>query len=286
MQELRFQGITTALGADGVLVVTLDRPEHRNGFSAAMKRDLVEVVTQAQADDTVRVVVFTGAGEHFSAGDDIRPGIDSGFAYNDGDPSLVPKAPRSRIAPIRTYSTLRTFSQDVTRSIRRLDKLTVAAVEGLAVQSGLSLALACDFKVASRTAKLGSGTLRFGFLPDEGGHALLVEHIGVARTMDFLMFRRFVDGAAAAALGLVNEAVEPGTALGRAMALARELATGPQVAMRLLKRAIYVAAETDLERSLEDIATRTAISDNHEDAHEGAQAFAQRRPPAFNSWLE
>jgi 2-(1,2-epoxy-1,2-dihydrophenyl)acetyl-CoA isomerase len=270
----------------GVLVVTLSRPAQRNGMTAAMKRDLVEVLTLAQVDEGVRVVVLTGDGGDFSAGDDIRPGDDGEFAYHQGQPSLVPKEPRAQRTQIRGYSALRTFSQEVTRSLRRLDKITIAAVEGVAVQSGLSLALACDLKVAATNAKLGSGTLRFGFLPDEGGHYLLLEHLGTARTLDFLLFKRFVDGVQAAAMGLVNEAVDPGTALRRALELAHEVASGPQVATRLLKRAVYLAAETDLETSLEDIALRAQIGDHHPDAQDGALAFKERRPARFNRWLE
>src|ERR1700712_1707795 len=114
MDQQHLPGITTELRGRGVYVVTLDRPAHRNGLTASMKRDLVEVVTQAQGDDAVRVVVFTGAGEHFCAGDDIRPVPGGGFAYNVGAPALVPPVPTSRNAPIRSYSSLRTFSQDVT----------------------------------------------------------------------------------------------------------------------------------------------------------------------------
>ncbi len=108
----------------------------------------------------------------------------------------------------------------------------------MAIQTGLSLALACDFRIASTEAKLGSATLRFGFLPDEGGQFLLVQLIGVAKTMDFLMRKRIVSAAEAFELGLVHEVVPPAELERRAMALARELAEGPQVAMRMLKRSI------------------------------------------------
>jgi 2-(1,2-epoxy-1,2-dihydrophenyl)acetyl-CoA isomerase len=170
----------------------------------------------------------------------------------------------------------------VARTIRHLDKLTISAINGFAIQSGLSIALASDFRIAAKGAKLGSATLRYGYLPDEGGHWLLVQHMGVARAMDFLMRRRIVTAEEAHSLGLVHEVVEPGQLMERSRALALELANGPQVAMRLLKRALYSAADMTLEQACDDIATKTAIGDHHPDAREGKLAFKEKRPPRFN----
>jgi 2-(1,2-epoxy-1,2-dihydrophenyl)acetyl-CoA isomerase len=194
--------------------------------------------------------------------------------------------PGGHRTPVGTYDGLRVFSQSLNAAVRGLDKLTVAAVNGYAIQTGLSLALACDFRLASTEARLGSATLRFGLLPDEGGQYLLVQLLGVARAMDFLMRKRIVGAAEALDLGLVHEVVPPEELLDRALELARELAEGPQVAMRLLKRSIYVAAEASFAQALEDIALRTAVSDHHADAREGVQSFREKRAPVFNRWLE
>jgi 2-(1,2-epoxy-1,2-dihydrophenyl)acetyl-CoA isomerase len=170
-------------------------------------------------------------------------------------------------------------------AVRSLDKLTIAAINGVAIQTGFSLALCCDFRIAASGARLGSATLRFGLLPDEGGQYLLVQHLGLAKTLDFLMRKRIVTAEEALALGLVHEVV-PGNQLEKsAMALAQELADGPQVSMRLLKRSLYNAAELTWEQALDDIAAKTAISDHHPDAREGVGAFHQKREPRFNSWL-
>jgi hypothetical protein len=123
-------------------------------------------------------------------------------------------------------------------------------------------------------------------LRGEVGEVVVRSDLGLARTMDFLLFKRFVTGEEAVTMGLVNEAVEPGTALQRALALATQVAQGPQVATRLLKRAVYVAAETDLETALEDISLRAQIGDHHPDAQEGALAFTEKRSAQFNAWLE
>jgi 2-(1,2-epoxy-1,2-dihydrophenyl)acetyl-CoA isomerase len=144
------------------------------------------------------------------------------------------------------------------------------------------LALSCDFRIASTDARLGSGTLRFGLMPDEGGQYLFVQLLGVAKAMDFLMRNRIVSAEEALDLGLVHEVVPPEQLMDRTLDLARELAEGPQVAMRMLKRSIYVAAETSFAHALDDIAARTAVTDHHPDAREGMAAFREKRKARFN----
>ena len=258
----------------GVAVIRFTEPDRLNALTRAGKRDLIETLTQAGMDDRVRVVLFTGTGRAFVAGDDVHP-----ERQRATTPTLVDPLPYGPGSPLQTYDSLRTTSQQVNLAVRQLDKITVAALNGYAIQSGLSLALACDFRVAAAGAKLGSATLRMGFLPDEGGHWLLVQHLGVGRAMDFLLRNRVVDAEEAARLGLVHEVVPDGELADRAMALAVELAEGPQVAMRLLKRAVHTAAVVGFEQALDDIATKTAISDHHPDAVEGRAAFRERRPP-------
>jgi len=150
----------------------------------------------------------------------------------------------------------------------------------------LSLALACDYVLAARSAKLGSATLRMGYQPDEGGHWLLVEHLGVKRALDFVMRQQIVDADEGAAMGLVTEVVDDEALIARALELADELARGPQVAMRLLKRAIYNAEHLTFDQAGEDIAARTAISDFHADAVEGAPAWLRKEHVTFNRWLD
>ncbi len=280
MKTGEFRGFEVAVRGPGVAVITFNQPERLNGLTQAIKRDLVETLTQAQMDDAVRVVLFTGSGRAFSAGDDI-----SGRRQVGGEPLMAEIPPGHRNA-IGTYEGLRVLSQTLNLAVRNLDKLSIAAINGVAIQTGLSLALACDFRIASREAQLGSATLRFGLLPDEGGQYLLVQMMGVARTMDFLMRKRIVGAEEALALGLVHEVVEPGALMDRAMALATELANGPQVSMRLLKRTVYNAAEMTFAHALDDIAGKTAVSDHHSDAREGVEAFRDKREPRFNAWLE
>jgi 2-(1,2-epoxy-1,2-dihydrophenyl)acetyl-CoA isomerase len=210
----------------------------------------------------------------------------SGRPRGGGGERLTAPIPPGHENPIGTYEGLRNLSQPLNAAVRRLDKLTIAAINGIAIQTGLSLALACDFRIAAQSARLGSATLRFGLLPDEGGQYLLVQHLGVARAMDFLMRKKIVGAPEALALGLVHEVVADLELLPRSLALARELAEGPQVAMRLLKRSLYAAAELDFDHSLDEIAAKTALSDHHPDAREGVSAWREKRKPQFNRWLE
>lgn len=282
MQTGKFRGFEVTLLDPGIALLTFNQPERLNGMNYHLKRDLVETLLQAQMDDAIRVVVFTGSGRAFSAGDDI-----SGRPIGDREAqALVPSIPPGHNNPTGTYNGLRGLSQPVNLAVRHLDKLTIAALNGVAIQTGFSLALACDFRIASSEARMGSATLRFGLLPDEGGQYLLVQLMGVAKTMDFLMRKRIVSAPEALALGLVHEVVAPDELMNRTLDLARELANGPQAAMRMLKRSIYNAAEMTFTQALDEIAAKTAVTDHHPDAAEGMKAFQEKRTPRFNRWLE
>jgi len=276
-----FTGFDVSLREPGIAWIQLNQPERMNGLTSAIKRDLVETITQAQMDHRVRVLVFTGSGRAFSAGDDI-----SGQNKPLSGEALMPPIPPGHDSDIGTYEGLRHLSQTLNLAIRNCDKIAIAAINGVAIQTGMTMALACDFRVAAKSARLGSATLRFGLLPDEGGQYLCVQLMGVAKTMDFFINKRIVTAEEAEALGLVHEVVTDDELEERVMAMATEIAEGPQVAIRLLKRSVYNAADMTFEQSLDEIASKTAISDHHPDAREGAAAFREKRPPQFNAWLE
>lgn len=282
MQTGTFTGFELELREPGIAWFQFNSPERLNGMTTAIKRDLIEAVTQAQMDNQVRVLVFTGTGRAFCAGDDLRAyyGADLG-----GEP-LVADIPPGHDNALGTYNGLRTISQALNTAVRNLDKLTICAINGIAIQTGFSLALSCDFRIAADSARMGSATLRFGLLPDEGGQYLLVQAMGVAKTMDFLMRKKIVDANEAAALGLVHEVVPAAELEDHTMAFAAELANGPQVSMRLLKRSVYNAAELSWSQSLDEIAAKTAITDHHPDAREGVKAFHEKRSASFNAWLD
>lgn len=274
-----YAGFVTAVTDPGILTVTFNQPETLNASTVPMKRDLIELLTQAQMDDGVRVIVFTGEGRGFWAGDNLK-------SYTTGSAGHMPQIDGGHHDALSTYNGLRTISQTVNTAVRQLDKLTIAAINGYAIQTGFSFALACDFRVAARSAQMGSATLRFGLLPDEGGQWLLVQHLGVAKAMDFLMRKRIIDAEAAHELGLVHDVADDDQLMSATMSLATELANGPQVAMRMLKRSIHQAANMTWDQSLDEIAAKTAITDHLPDAKEGGAAFREKRSPKFNAWLD
>jgi 2-(1,2-epoxy-1,2-dihydrophenyl)acetyl-CoA isomerase len=280
MIEGAYQGFDVELARPGVALLTFRKPERLNAMAFGAKRDFAQVLTAAQFDDDVRVVVLTGEGRGFVAG------TNNNRAGAPEPPTLGTEPPAHRKGPISLYERLHHFAQEPVRAIRMLDKLTIAAVNGYAIQLGLSIALACDFAVAGRSARLGSATLRMGWQPDEGGHWLLVEALGVKRALEFLMLKEIVDGEEAKRLGLVNEVVDDDRVVERSLELAAQLAEGPQVAMRLLKKAVYNAADLSFEQAGDDIATKTAISDFHRDAEDGSKAFYAKETAVFNRWLE
>ena len=278
----KLAGFEIEMRDPGIALITFNEAERLNGMTSEIKRDLVEALLQAQMDNGVRVVVFTGQGRAFCAGDDLK-------AYQERarrEDAVMPAIAPGHDCAIGTYEGLRAISQPLNRAIRDLDKISIAAINGIAIQTGFSLALACDFRLASETARMGSATLRFGLLPDEGGQYLLVQHLGVARTLDFLLRKRIVTAQEALELGLVNEVTAPEELLERTLELARELANGPQVSMRLLKRSVYNAAELSFAHALDEIAAKTPMADHHPDAREGVQAWMEKRDARFNLWLE
>ena len=281
MRTGEFTGFSVTLRNPGIAWSQFNTPERLNGLTHRIKRDLVETINQAQMDNAVRVMVFTGSGRAFCAGDDI-----SGQKKPISGEPLMPPIPAGHDNEIGTYEGLRHLSQTLNLALRNCDKIAIAAVNGIAIQTGMTLALACDFRVAAASAKLGSATLRFGLLPDEGGQYLCVQLMGVAKSMDFFINKRILSADQALELGLLHEVVDDHELESRAMEMATDIANGPQVAQRLLKRSIYNAADMIFEQSLDEIAAKTAISDHHPDAKEGGLAFREKREPKFNAWLD
>jgi 2-(1,2-epoxy-1,2-dihydrophenyl)acetyl-CoA isomerase len=269
MQQGTFRGFEVGLQGRGIAVVTMNQPERLNGMTQGMKRDMIEILTEAQMDQAVRVVVITGSGRAFSAGDDIsgRP------RSNTGATAIMPDIPAGHDSPMGTYEGLRVLSQTLNLAVRNLDKISIAAVNGGDPDGALAGAV-----VRLRTARRGPvGSDAAPLMPTR---AALLPYIRWAWQRRWTWMRTDRERSEAAELGWCTRVLP--TVMERAMALAAEMADGPQVAMRLLKRSVHNAAEQTFAHALDDIAAKTAISDHHADAREGIRAFQEKRKAEFS----
>jgi enoyl-CoA hydratase/carnithine racemase len=219
---------------DGIGVIRLDRPP-MNALDDAVQRGLMAASVEATERKDVSAVVVYGGEKVFAAGADIKQMAD--MSYTD-------MAEHSHLL------------QDFTRALARIPKPTVAAITGYALGGGCEVALACDFRIAARGAKLGQPEVLLGIIPGAGGTQRLARLVGPARAKDLVFTGRFVDADEALAIGLVDEVVEPGdegseAVLAAARTMMKRYAGGPAYALRAAKEAIDSGLETDLQTGLE-----------------------------------
>lgn len=249
---------------DGLLVVTLNRPDKLNAFNEDMHRAFRSAIQRAHDDDTVRCVLITGAGRAFCAGQDL------------GD-----RDPRTMDGPPDLGETLETFYNPTLRLIRSLAKPVIVAVNGVAAGAGANIALACDIVIAGRSAKFIQAFAKIGLTPDAGGSFMLTRLLGEARAKGLALTAEPLPAEKAADWGLIWKVVDDDALMDEATAFARQLAAGPTRGLGLTKLSIQAAsmnsfdAQLDHERDTQRIAGRTA------DYAEGVTAFLDKRPPEF-----
>jgi 2-(1,2-epoxy-1,2-dihydrophenyl)acetyl-CoA isomerase len=247
--------------AEGVLTLTLNRPDALNSFNVEMKEALLAALKDAGRDKTVRVVLLTGAGRAFSAGQDLKERQDPGAA--DLGTEL-----RLRYNPIIL-------------AMRRLEKPVIGAINGVAAGAGISVALACDIRIASESASLIEVFGRVGLVPDTGSSWFLPRLVGYARAAEMSFTSDPVDAATAERIGLVNRVVPADQLMAEASALATRLAKSAPIALALAKRALNRSLESTLEQALEFEAELQAIAGRSKDYAEGVAAFVDKRPASF-----
>ena len=244
---------------EGVALVTLDRPEALNALSFGLLAQLVAALEALDADEDVRAIVVTGAGDRaFAAGADIKEMADAtpesladggGFGHWD--------------------------------ELRAIRTPIIAAVRGFALGGGCELAMACDLIVAGDDAQFGQPEIRIGVMPGAGGTQRLTRAIGKARAMELILTGRSIDAREAERLGLVTRVVPAEATVESALALAAEIAAMPPLAVAAAKRAINEAFESSLTDGLAD--ERQAFFDLFAtaDQKEGMAAFVEKRPPRW-----
>ena len=206
-------------------VVTMNRPEALNALNEQVLRDLDAVLTQAEEDAELYVLVVTGAGRSFVAGADI--GQMSGFSAVEGKAFGV-------------------YGNQVFAKLENLSKPTIAAVNGFALGGGCELAMACDIRLASEKAKFGQPETGLGITPGFGGTQRLPRIVGVSRAMELILTAKTISAAQAREIGLVSEVYPPEELMDRALELANAIAANAQVAVRQSKAAIRRGLQTDM----------------------------------------
>jgi 2-(1,2-epoxy-1,2-dihydrophenyl)acetyl-CoA isomerase len=259
----------------GVLKLTINRPDARNALTYDVRQLLVAQFERASADLAVRSVVLTAAGEKaFCTGADLR--------------SRPPMLPKPEGAPERavgdTARMIATGWQRVITSIMDCSKPVVAGVNGTAAGGGLHLALACDLVIAADNARFISVFVRRGIAPDAGGAYILPRLVGLQKAKEITFFGDDIHAADAERMGLVNRVVPQADLEKTVMEWAQRLASGPTVAIGTAKRLLNMSLDVSRQQALIDEAWGQELVGQSEDSVEGMKSFVERRDPEFKGW--
>ena len=253
---------------DGAVAwLTLNRPDFLNAYTGPMCVELVDALARYQRDDSLRVLVLTGAGRAFCAGGDLRRSAE---------------ADEAQALQFGHAHVMREGMHAVNRALYRLDKPVLAMINGAAVAGGLTLALMCDLRIAGARAKLGDTSGRVGLLPDEGGAWAFPRAMGLEAALRMTMLAEVYDAPRAKELGLVGEVVADDDLRTRVTELAAELANRAPLAVRTAKKMMRRATEQNFEHSLGDAEFAVDLVNTSDDVAEGVAAFVEKRAPRFS----
>jgi len=251
--------------SDGIATITLNRPASLNALLPEMNDRVPELVAQAEADDAVRVIVLTGAGNAFSAGADLK---------------LMGRPDRlGRSALVGRQRTL--HGAAVVEGLLRREKPMLAAVNGVAAGMACSFVLACDFAIAADTARFAFSFVKVGFIPDSGCTYLLPRRVGLANAQRICLTAEPVGAADALRLGLVSEVVPAEQLAAHARAVAATIAALPPHAVRLARGLLERAVGADFRQAVEAEAVAQGILGETADHQEAVRAFVEKRRPVF-----
>ena len=246
---------------ESIVWIILNRPHRLNAFNDVLIQELSEALDTAENDPSVRCVVITGEGDRaFSAGADI---------------TAFPKA-----TPVKAEEFARA-GQKVFSKIEEMSKPVIAAINGYALGGGLELALACDFRIASEHAELGSPEINLGIIPGWGGTQRLVRIVGLRNAKRLVMLGERLKADEALKMGLIDKVVPFEKLREEAKALAQRLAEGPPIAMKYAKHAFNFGSQVPLDAGLRLEATLMALLFSTQDIKRGIEAFMSKRKPEF-----
>ncbi len=258
---------TVILKKEGhIATITMNRPETMNALNIQMLQEMVAAIDEIARNDDVRVVVLTGAGRVFCSGADISEGG---------------KASGLSGTPVEMHHNVRNSYQKVALGLQRLDKPTIAMVNGAAVGAGCDFAFACDMRVGSEKARFRNGFVRVGLIPGGGGTWLYTRLMGLGRGLEFLFTGDFLEAEEAEHIGVLNKIVPAEDLERETMGLAQKIANNPPLAVQMSKMMAYKALDSDLEAALEQAAACQALALSSEDHREGVNAFIERREAQF-----
>jgi 2-(1,2-epoxy-1,2-dihydrophenyl)acetyl-CoA isomerase len=249
---------------NGVLTLVMNRPDRLNALSSEMCDRLVRALERAATNREVGAILLTGAGRAFCAGGDVKS-MAAGQA---------PESYEERVADLRRR-------MEGARLLHEIAKPTIAMIRGPAAGAGLSLALACDLRIAGQEARLTTAFAKVGLSGDFGGHYFLTRLVGTAKARELYMLSPVLGADAALSLGLVHRVVADAALEEEGMALARSLAKGPRVALSYMKQNLNLAESASLSMVMDAEALRHTRCTATEDHREGAQSFVEKRPPRF-----
>ena len=250
---------------DGVTTITLNRPEALNSMSLEVETTLRETVPALASNKDCRVVVITGAGRAFSAGGDVK-GMVPGGSWD-----LPEEGRRARLEALHSVAV----------ALQALPQPTIAMVNGVAAGAGCNLALSCDLRVASESAKFLLAFRNVGLGDDMGGAWLLPRLVGMSKALELFFTGAVIDAAEAQRIGMVNRVVAAESLAEETYALARSLAAGPGKALGLLKEEIYGGIGWSFQELLDFEAQRQSALMSEHDHQEGVAAFVEKRPAIF-----
>jgi enoyl-CoA hydratase/carnithine racemase len=253
--------------ADGILTLTLDRPDKLNAFTPRMMRELIDAFDRADADDAVRAVIVTGAGRAFCAGADLSAGSGT-FDHSTSAETLKQHRDGGGLVVLRIYD---------------LKKPVIAAINGPAVGVGITMTLPMDVRIAASTARMGFVFARRGIVPEACSSWFLPRVVGISRAAEWVYTGRVFPADEALAAGLVSRVVAPETLLDTARALARDIADNTSaMSVALSRQLLWRGLGVDHPMEAHKVDSQCIYwMGRSVDAHEGVSAFLEKRPPRF-----